>query len=151
MKSSHKKGAKKSKKDANITKEKRQFDALSEADKMAYLEQAFRAQQIFDCVNYDISGKNRPKIKQGSATSVPGLFVENNGHKIDNAKNLQKTLNRIPENTAQFTTSDRPVNQIQESFAKITLADQGIPIDNHVSSIICAGKIKGGVGEEGSK
>ncbi len=41
-KDSHKRGGRKSKKEA-LTKEKRQFDSLSEADKMAYLEQAFRA------------------------------------------------------------------------------------------------------------
>ena len=46
-----------------IVSEKEKFEALSDNDKLEYLSQAFRAQQLFDAKVYDIGTSNQPKIK----------------------------------------------------------------------------------------
>ena len=52
-----------SKYEEEIVAEKEKFEALSDNDKLEYLSQAFRAQQLFDAKVYDIASKNQPKIK----------------------------------------------------------------------------------------
>ena len=51
--------------DKEVVAEKEKFATLSDSDKIEYLSQAFRAQQLFDAKVYDIAKLNQPKIKQG--------------------------------------------------------------------------------------
>ena len=85
--------------DCNISEEKRKFDQLSKVDKLDYLEQALRAQQIFDCTSYDLAAINKAKIQQGSVTSITGLRPITNANQSENFSNVILSLNRTQENT----------------------------------------------------
>jgi hypothetical protein len=67
--------------DVNIFEEKRQFDKLSETDKLAYLEQAFSALQIFDCGSYDTGHSTTKKIKEGTMINFGGVHTSAEGVK----------------------------------------------------------------------
>ena len=56
--------------DKEVVAEKEKFEALSDGDKLEYLSQAFRAQQLFDAKVYDIALKSQPKIKQGKPMAL---------------------------------------------------------------------------------
>ena len=84
--------------DKEVVAEKEKFETLSDSDKIEYLSQAFRAQQLLDAKVYDIGCRNHPKIKQGEPiVEKPNI---QNGYKFENSFfNTKLSLNRLEKRT----------------------------------------------------